>query len=217
MFGGNDDLLADSSGNPVLMNTKPEYVINQELGFRHQKSKLKLNFNLYYMDFQNEIVLDGKFGPNGLALTNNVEQSIRTGAELTISYKINNYFSVNNNSSFNYSQIKEQTEVFSPILTPSLIINQEVVFTKKNFAIAISSRYQDKSYIDFANEEIVKGYFLLNTRATYSLNKFEFSLFLNNLTNAKYFNQGYVDYNGTKKYFVQAPINFYASMQYSFL
>jgi iron complex outermembrane receptor protein len=169
------------------------------------------------MDFQNEIVLDGKFGPNGLALTNNVEQSIRTGAELTISYKINNYFSVNNNSSFNYSQIKEQTEVFSPILTPSLIINQEVVFTKKNFAIAISSRYQDKSYIDFANEEIVKGYFLLNTRATYSLNKFEFSLFLNNLTNAKYFNQGYVDYNGTKKYFVQAPINFYASMQYSFL
>lgn len=217
MFGGNDDLLADSSGNPVLMNTKPEYVINQELGFRHQKRKLKLNFNLFYMDFQNEIVLDGKFGPNGLALTNNVEQSIRIGVELTISYKINNYFSVNNNSSFNYSQIKEQSEVFSPILTPPLIINQEVVFTKKNFAIGISTRYQDKSYIDFANEEIVKGYFLLNSRATYSFNKFEFSLFLNNLTNAKYFNQGYVDYNGTKKYFVQAPINFYASMQYSFL
>lgn len=82
------------------------------------------------MDFQNEIVLDGKFGPNGLALTNNVEQSYRTGLELSISYKITKHFSLINNSSFNYSRITEQTETFSPILTPPIIINQEAVFRK---------------------------------------------------------------------------------------
>ena len=216
MFGGNDDLFADSLGNPVLSNTKPEEVVNHELGFRYKKKKIKLNFNFYYMDFQNEIVLDGKFGPNGLALTNNVEQSIRTGAELTVSYKVNKYFSLVNNSSFNYSSIKEQSEKFSPILTPPLIINQEVVFNKNKFALALSGKYQHSSFIDFANEEVVNGYFLVNSRASYGINKFQFSVLLNNITNTKYFNQGYIDFDGSNKYFVQAPINFYTSIQYNF-
>lgn len=216
MFGGNDDLLADSLGNAILSNTKPEYVLNHELGFRLQKRKINFGANLYYMDFKNEIVLDGKFGPNGLALTNNVEQSFRTGLELSINYKISKYFSLVNNSSFNYSRIKEQTETFSPILTPPVIINQEVVFSQNNFTIALSGRYQHQSFIDFANEEKVNGYFLLNSRASYSIKGFQFSVFLNNITNAKYFNHGYVDFDGSKKYFVQAPTNFYASIQYSF-
>ncbi len=216
MFGGNDDLLADSLGNAILSNTNPEFVLNHELGFRFQKEKLNFNANLYYMDFQNEIVLDGKFGPNGLALTNNVEQSFRTGLEFSLSYKVTKYFSLVNNSSFNYSRIKEQTETFSPILTPPIIINQEVIFSKNNFTIALSGRYQHQSFIDFANEEKVNGYFLLNSRSSYSINDFQFSVFLNNITNTKYFNQGYVDFDGSNKYFVQAPTNFYASIQYSF-
>lgn len=216
MFGGNDDLLADSLGNAIVSNTKPEYVLNHELGFRLQKSKINFNANLYYMDFKNEIVLDGKFGPNGLALTNNVEQSFRTGLELSINYKVSKHFSLVNNSSFNYSRIKEQTETFSPILTPPIIVNQEVVFSKNNFTIALSGRYQHQSFIDFANEEKVNGYFLLNSRASYKIKGVLFSVFMNNITNAKYFNHGYVDFDGSKKYFVQAPTNFYASIQYSF-
>ena len=216
MFGGNDDLLIDSLGNAVLSNTKPEYVLNHELGFRFQKSKVNFNANLYYMDFKNEIVLDGKFGPNGLALTNNVEQSFRTGFELSVTYRASKYFSFVNNSSFNYSRIKEQTESFSPILTPPVIINQEVIFTTNNFTIAFSGRYQLQSYIDFANMNKVNSYFLLNSRASYGIKGFQFSVFLNNITNTKYYNHGYVDFDGSKKYFVQAPTNFYTSIQYSF-
>jgi iron complex outermembrane receptor protein len=216
MFGGNDDLLADSLGNALLSNTKPEFVLNHELGFRLQKEKLSFNVNLYYMDFKNEIVLDGKFGPNGLALTNNVEQSFRTGLELSTTYNVSKYFSIVNNSSFNYSRIKEQTEVFSPILTPPIIINQEAIFSKSNFTIALSARYQHYSFIDFANEEKVKSYILLNSRISYNIKNLQFSVFLNNITNTKYFNQGYVDFDGSKKLFVQSPTNFYASIQYSF-
>ena len=216
MFGGNDDLLADSLGNPIFHITKPEFVLNHELGFRFQKDKLNLNVNFYYLDFKNEIVLDGKFGPNGLALTNNVEQSFRTGLELSVNYNVSKHFSLVNNSSFNYSRIKEQTEIFSSILTPPIIINQEAIFSKNNFTIAFSARYQDHSFIDFANEYKVNSYFLLNSRASYKIKSFQFSVFLNNITNAKYYNHGYIDFDGSKKYFVQAPTNFYASIQYSF-
>ena len=215
MFGGEDDLLADSSGNAILANTKAEYVLNQELGLRYDKNRLHLNLNLYYMSFKNEIILDGKYGPNGLALTNNVEKSLRSGLETTISYKISNNFSLVNNSSFSYSRIKEQSQSFSPILTPPLIINQEIIFENRNLTIALLGRYQHSSFIDFANDERVNGYFLLNSRASYGIKKFQFSFFINNITNAKYYNQGYVDFDGTTKYFAQAPINIYTSIQYS--
>ena len=216
MFGGNDDLLADSLGNAIVSIKTPEYVVNQELGFRHQSSKLNFNLNLYYMDFKNEIVLDGKFGPNGLALTNKVEQSFRTGVELSVTYKISKSFSLINNSSFNYSRIKEQKEVFTPILTPPLIINQEAVYFYKGFSVAVSVRYQDKSFIDFANTSTVKSYFLVNGRVSYDIKGFQFYVFVNNIANSNYFNNGYVDFDGSKKYFVQAPTNFYASIKYSF-
>ena len=215
MFSGEDDLLEDEFGKAILSSTKPEYVRNHELGFRYQQQKLNFNLNLYYMNFNNEIVLDGKFGPNGLALTNNVEQSIRTGIELSVAYQINQYFTLINNSSFNYSRIKEQNEKFSPILTPPLIINQEMIYSQNSFTIALSAKYQHKSYIDFANSSTVNSYFLLNSRASYAFRNFHFSLFLNNITNTQYFNHGYVDFDESQKYFVQAPINFYVSIQYS--
>ena len=80
----------------------------------------------------------------------------------------------------------------------------------------MSGRYQQQSFIDFANEEKVNGYFLLNSRASYSINDFQLSVFINNITNTKYINQGYVDFDGSNKYFVQTPTNFYGSIQYSF-
>jgi iron complex outermembrane receptor protein len=216
LFGGNDDLLADSLGNAIVSIKTPENVVNQEFGFRQQSSKLNFNLNLYYMDFKNEIVLDGKFGPNGLALTNKVEQSFRTGVELSVTYKVSKRFSLINNSSFNYSRIKEQTEVFTPILTPPLIINQDVVYFYKGFSVTLSARYQDQSFIDFANTSRVNSYFLLNGRVGYEIKGFELCVFVNNLTNSKYFNNGYVDFDGSKKYFVQAPANVYGSIKYCF-
>jgi iron complex outermembrane receptor protein len=216
MLGGSDDLLSDSIGNAIVSIKAPEYVINQELGFKHQSNKINFNLNLYYMDFKNEIVLDGKFGPNGLALTNKVEQSLRTGIELSVSYKLNNRFSLINNSSLNYSRIKEQNEAFTPILTPPLIINQEAIYKYKRFSFALSFRYQEKSFIDFANTSTVKSYFLLNGRVSYDIKGFQICVFINNITNSKYFNNGYVDFDGSKKYFVQAPLNYYASIKYCF-
>ncbi len=105
IFGGNDDLLADGLGNPELFITHPEYVTDQELGLRYNSSKMCAGFNLYHMRFNNEIVLNGNFGPNGLALTNNVDRSTRTGAELYITYRLSPAFKLVNNSSYNYSRI----------------------------------------------------------------------------------------------------------------
>ncbi|TWF42864.1 iron complex outermembrane receptor protein [Chitinophaga polysaccharea] len=216
IFGGNDDLPADSTGKPLLYNHDPEYVTDHELGIRINRQRLQIQLNGYYMNFNNEIVLNGQLGPNGLLLTNNVKRSFRTGVELSASYRLNKAFSFTNNSSFNYSRIKEQSTTFSPVLTPALIINQEVAYQHRQLLLALSGRYQGHSYIDFANTATIKAYVLLNARIQYSLNRYMASLYLNNISGTKYYNNGSVDAAGTLKYFVQAPANVYLALKYSF-
>jgi iron complex outermembrane receptor protein len=216
MFGGNDDLTADSTGHAMLYNKDAEYVTDHELGIRLHTDDLNVQFNGYYMNFNNEIVLNGKIGPNGLVLTDNVKSSYRTGLELSAAYHLQKYFILTNNSSFNYSRIKEQTSTFTPVLTPALIINQEVAYERNHLGVALSGRYQGKSFVDFANDVSLDDYVLLNARAHYTLKHYEVSVFVNNITNAKYINNGYVEGDGTRKYFVQAPTNFYIAFKYSF-
>src|SRR5690606_1614919 len=43
LFLGNDDLLADENGNPIVANSDPESVVDQELGIRYQSDGLKIN------------------------------------------------------------------------------------------------------------------------------------------------------------------------------
>jgi iron complex outermembrane receptor protein len=216
MFGGNDDLTADSAGAAMLYSKDAEYVTDHELGVRLNSGGLNLQFNGYYMQFKNEIVLNGKIGPNGLLLTDNVKSSYRTGLELSATYHLCKYFILTNNSSFNYSRIKEQSTTFKPILTPALIINQEIAYERNHLGVAVSGRYQAKSFVDFANDVSLDNYVLLNARAHYTLQHYDVSVFVNNITNAKYFNNGYVEGDGTRKYFVQAPTNFYVALKYSF-
>ncbi len=216
MFAGNDDLPLDSSAGKPIINKDPESVIDQELGIKIKCSRFAMQLNGYYMNFRNEIVLNGQIGPNGLLLTNNVKRSYRTGVEFSASYQLGKSFTLSNNSSFNHSAIKEQETTFRPVLTPEWIINQEVTYRRDRWVLGLAGRYQSGSYIDFANTALLDGYFLLNARAQYSLQRYTFSLFANNVTNAHYYNNGATDGLGNVKYFVQAPANFYVAVKYSF-
>ncbi|MFN8394768.1 MAG: TonB-dependent receptor [Bacteroidia bacterium] len=216
MFGGSDDLLADSLGNPLLFITQPERVFDHELGFRKSGNRFVFSLNLYYMDFRNEIVLNGKFGPNGLALTNAVDLSYRAGVEGSMDVRIGKHLRLVHNSAFNRSRIREQGVTFAPVLTPAWILNQEAIFNWNRWTFAASARFQSSSWIDFANSASIQPYALLNARVHYDLKRLGLSLYANNLTNAKYYNNGYVDWDGSRKLFVQAPINFYGAIRYTF-
>lgn len=216
IFGGSDDLAADSSSKPIIYNRDAEYVTDQELGVKLNTQRFTAQLNGYYMRFHNEIVLNGQIGPNGLVLTDNVERSTRAGVELYAAYRLNKNLSLINNSSYNHSVIKEQHSTFRPVLTPELILNQEVVYQQQRWLLGVSGRYQGSSYIDFANTADINSYVLLNARAQYTLGRYIVSLFVNNLTNARYYNNGSVDASGNRSYFVQAPTNVYVAFKYTF-
>lgn len=215
IFGGNDNPLVDSLGQVITFITRAEQVIDHELGLMYSGNKFKGTINVYLMSFRNEIVLNGKFGPNGLPLTNNVDLSIRSGMELTAVFDFSTHLRSVVNASYNYSNITENNIGFKPILTPAAIGTLEMVWHNSVVEIALVGRYQSNAFIDYANTQKIDDFFLLNSRVSYLLGNFRFSAFLNNVTSAKYYSSGYVDYDGSAKYFVQAPINYHASVQFS--
>ncbi|MEO1053155.1 MAG: TonB-dependent receptor [Bacteroidota bacterium] len=216
LFGGSDDLLANEDGSPILAIIDPEYVVDHELGLRLYSEKLSGSLNYYHMSFDNEIVLNGQFGPNGLALNSNVESSTRQGVELSLRYAPLPRLVLENNASYNRSLIKQNDESFNPILTPQFIINQGITYNLRGFETGLNLRYQGASYIDFANENEIPDYALLDWRFAYHFNGLTFSFFVNNVTDTQYFNNGFVDFDGTNKFFVQAPRNYYAMLTYRF-
>lgn len=210
MFGGNDDLLSDKE-NPLLFTTNAEYVVGQECGVRYGTSDIKLGINIYLMNFQNEIVLDGKFGKNGIALTNDVESSKRAGVELSFHYKTGIVETITN-SSYNYSRIKEGGLSFSPILSPEFILNQELRINMPWIKIGLFTRSQSHSFIDFSNENTIEGYTTLGISAEKNLGKLTLSVIGNNITDQSYNSGGYVDWEN--KYFTQAGFTLLGSLKY---
>ena len=219
----NGQIIIPKDGHTLINNANPEYVTDLEFGIRKKEKDKIININFYYLNFNNERVLNGEMGPNGLALTSNVEKSFRTGLEIFGEMKINEKIKLINNTSFNHSEIEEHDITFEPILTPNFILNQEIIYSVSNFNISMSARYQSASYMNFENTEKLDDYIVINGRIDYQKNDYIISCFINNISDNYYFNYGTLNNDpydsiedGSRTYFVQAPRNFFLSLKYMF-
>ncbi|KXX71076.1 TonB-dependent receptor [Flammeovirga sp. SJP92] len=216
LFNGEDDLPADELGNPLYNDVNPEQVENHELGTRLTFNKLHLTANVYFMNFTNEIVLNGQYGPNGLPLHSNVAQSFRSGIEVDLKWEFMPHFYYQNSSSYSYNQITEEDVTFSPILTPNLIINQTLGYKKKGLHIGANIKYQSESYIDFSNENTTPSFYSVDIFGKYRYKSLDFKVAVNNIMNEQIIANGYIGIDGTPLYFVQAPINFTGGVTWNF-
>lgn len=211
IFMGMDNLFSDSA----YIKMKPESVIDNELGIRYSNKKLSLNANAYYMKFKNEITLNGYFGPTGILLHSNVDNSFRSGLETDVKLSLGHFVLINN-SSISYNKIKVDNNEYNPVLTPRIIINQDILYTHGHYTLVLTGRYQGKSYIGLSNENDLSSFFSLNGSFKISLKHFEIDLFANNLTNKKYYTNGLISMEGETLYFMQAHRNYFLNFKLHF-
>ena len=214
MFGGYDNLMV----NNYCDSLKPEEVLDQEFGYRYIIKNMSLNINLFYMMFHNELVLTGAYGPTGLPLHVNVDESFRSGFEFDFKYKWNFGLSITQNISYNYSQITCTNNKTTPVLTPSWLSNTEVNYNYKWFIIGLSGRYQSFSYIDLQNNYSIPSFYTLNTMIGLKWKWGEWDLYLNNITDQKYLSSGMMSTdaigNPLPLYYVSSPINFFTAIKF---
>ena len=216
IFGGNDDLIADSLGQPIVFVTNPEEVIGHEVGIRHKNGPSTLLLNYYHMDFENEIVLNGQFGPNGLALNEDVDESFRHGLELALNYQLTNDLSSTTSVTWSEHKIEEAGVEFEHVLSPEWVIDQSIETTFMDVDLALLWSYQSDTWLDLGNTEKLDAYIVVNARASYRWDDVELSLAINNLTDKKHFTNGVLDIFGNAGYFAGASRNYYATLKYNF-
>ena len=83
--GNREPARSDFVDNILGNIPKPERLIDYELGYTWKNQKYtQVNFNAYYMDYYNQLVLTGALNDVGTPLRKNVDRSYRRGIELGI-------------------------------------------------------------------------------------------------------------------------------------
>lgn len=230
---GLDDITpanADTAAN--FKSIKAEQVTDLELGYRFQGPKLSLDFNVYRMEFRNEIAPTGEFTSWGELLRKNVPESRREGIELGLVWKPLKWFKLSHTSALTRARIKvyensSQDLVFSnvqPLLSPQVILQEQVELDYPGRGqLILTTRYVSRSYLSNENVDgfYLPSYLVMNAMARLNLYKnHKISFMVNNLLNARYFTSGTV--NGIfspeaeAAYFVAAPRNYMITLHLSF-
>ena len=208
MFGGQDNLIS-------LNIITPEEVIDYELGSNFNFTKFSGQYNVYFMNFKNEITLLGALGSNGLPLMTNVDKSFRSGVEIDLKYRINEKFSLTNTTNYAYCRIIGANLVYQPLYTPKFIANQGIEYTYKGVNIGVIGKYHSKSYINADNTSSIPSFILFNANIGYTYKHYSAQIQVVNLTNTTYYTSGYSI--GSDKYlYVNAPLSGYITLKATF-
>lgn len=211
---GNDDLTRDNNGDLVFNPLKPERVVDQELGVKLFGRHSYVTANLYYMRFKNEITLNGQIGPSGVPLHSSAASSYRSGVEVDAWYRFPNGIELKNQSSASVNRIKEESFHLKPVLTPAVIINQDVRMVKQQWQAGGGFRYQGKSFIDYANTVELPDFFIVNVDGSFQWRRLTLFAAVNNITNRVYYTNGLFTASGVPGYFIQAPVNFNTGLRF---
>jgi iron complex outermembrane receptor protein len=190
--------------------TIPEKLDDFELGWRYASEKLKVNSNIFYMDYKDQLVLSGELNDVGAALRTTSGSSYRLGieidAELQLSEKWklmpNIALSSNKNRHFVASIDGELRKLgtsnisFSPKIVAS---NMLLFLPTPNLQIGFLSKYVGEQYMGNIDSEasILDSFFVNDLNIYYELSNIPvfkaivFSGLVNNIFDVKYVSNGY--------------------------
>lgn len=211
-----ENVLFDAVTGDYIGLPHAERLYDYEVGYTYSHSRFALGANLYFMDYDNQLVLTGEYNDVGAYKTKNVKDSYRMGVELTAGVKIFDWLRwdgnlvASRNKILNYHQyvdlydnqndwnwigqdsvVGTTTIAFSPSITALSLFTFDVA----DFTATIQTSVVGKQYLDNTEDEnaSMRAYSTTNINLQYLLPvKLEIRLLcqVNNIFNAKYANNG---------------------------
>ena len=142
----------------------PESVIDYEFGYQFNAKRFQASANIYYMDYDNQLVQTGELSEIGEPLTTNIKKSYRTGIELTAAWVVLPFLTLEGNAALSENKLKDFTEMASvdwddsfraihydnsPLaFSPSAILNGFVRFEAGAFKAVWHTDYVSRQYLD---------------------------------------------------------------------
>lgn len=198
------------------------------------------------MSYNDQLIMTGEINDVGSAIMVNVDNSYRTGVEVTGAIKLTPVFNWKWNVTLSENKIKAFTEYVDDwdnggqiennlgrtdlAFSPGLTANSMVEFKKGGFTGSFISRYVGDQYIDNTsnNERKLDAYFVSDVKMGYKFNtalikNVSLDLLINNIFNAEYETNAWVysyyfdaGRHAMDGYFPQAGTNFLVGLTLSF-
>ena len=193
-----------ASGSP-----NPEKLDDFELGWRGQVNNLSINLNVFYMLYDNQLVLTGERDINGYEIRTNIGKSYRLGLEvdsklfispnLNIESNISLSENKNNNLFFSFDGELQNFGDTDLAYSPNLIVNNIINFSPNDKVyFSLRSNYVSEQFFAQTNSPISKldSYFINDLNFTHELslpnyaNELKLKVLVNNIFDVKYTSYG---------------------------
>lgn len=213
---------------------KEEKLTDYEFGIGYQTSIMNIQTNLFWMEFEDEIIAYGGVDDEGEPIRGNADETVHRGVELSLktqlpaNLELSGSFSYNDNyfKKFEMYDWDENWEVIGIDFAgkkiagfPDILTNAKLSYKYKPVTVATQIQHVGKQYLDNTENEdrIVDPYTIANAYVILKLNEFgniEISFRVNNIFDKKYETSGYYDpwggpdWSGANYYFPGSERNF---------
>ena len=187
-----ENVVYDSSTGEYTGLPHAERLYDYEVGYTYSHPRFAVGANLYFMDYDNQLVLTGEYNDVGAYKTKNVKDSYRMGAEITAGVKILEWLRwdgnlvASRNKILNYHQyidlyddqdnwnwvgqdsvVGTTTIAFSPTITASSLFTFDVA----GFTATVQTNVVSKQYLDNTEDEnaMLRAYSTTNLNLQYQL------------------------------------------------
>ena len=195
--------------------TTPETLNDYELGWRLKTENIKLNTNVYYMDYKNQFVLTGAINDVGAPIRATSGSSFRLGAEIDADIRVSDQLSVQSNATISSNKNRDFYLTKDGITTPKSLGNTDLSFSPdvilgnmityrpvENLQFSFLTKYVGKQFMsnfssNISSNDVLDSYITSDINFVYELETekiFEaivFTALINNLFNETYVDRGY--------------------------
>ncbi|MET2986232.1 TonB-dependent receptor [Aureibaculum conchae] len=191
-------------------DVKPEQLNDFELGWRYSNGNLKINSNLYYMLYNEQLVLTGALDDVGSPIRANSGESYRLGLELDAQLQLNNQFAIQPAIAFSSNKnIAYKTQLDGQLVnlgktnisfSPEIVASNAIVYRPiTNLQFSFLSKYVGEQFMGNTDSERSKleAYFVSDFNLFYEIKpksifkSIVVSALVNNIFNKKYISNGY--------------------------
>ena len=206
--GNREPSRSDFENNP---NIKPEQLNDFELGWRLKKSGFGLSTNVYYMHYNEQLVMTGAIDDVGAPVRDNSGESYRLGLEVAADITLlKDLLYLQPNLTLSSNKNKEVFYEYDGALTnfgetklafsPSLVSAANIIYNPaKNLSISFLQKYVGEQYMGNIDSKGSKldAYYVADLNINYELklksffNSIVFSALVNNIFDSEYVSNGY--------------------------
>ncbi len=199
-------------------NSRPvhETLYDTEVGYKYRDKWMVLNFNLFNMNYNNQLIKTGEINDVGYFTSKNIKSSYRRGLEIEGAYEFSKKLNISGNLTISENKVDTFTQFIDNWDTwgQSQIVhaNTDLAFSPKliwaaqanykfseNMSILFNSKYVGEQFIDNTSSEDRKldDYLISNLQLDYTFNSFLFknakiSFLINNLFDVEYVSNAWV-------------------------